>query len=159
MCDCGSRAFEVTTCEEAVVQLANANGKTPARSIQTGSDGKCLDGSWGAVPMGCSAQSGGDWTAHFKRGDDTGEGCISDIYQLVCSGLSCTTATVATNATSTTTTAAIITTTAAITTTTSKSAVEQARLHFRSLINTTWYSFDLSRTYPHQQQQRRLPAP
>ena len=93
MCDCGLGASE-TECEEAVLQLADANGNTPARSMQTGSGGTCLDGGWGAVPVGCSAQSGGDWTAHFKRGPgtvnpDTVKRCINEMYQLICIGLSC----------------------------------------------------------------------
>ena len=119
VCDCGSSASE-TVCAEAVLRVAGANGNTPGRSMQTGSGGTCRDDSWGGVPVGCSAQSGGDWTAHFKSGPDTGEGCIYEMYQLICSGLSCTTAA----------------TTATISTTRSKLVVEQARLDFGSLINT-----------------------
>jgi len=46
--------------------------------------GKCLDGSWGQVPLGCSVQSGGDRAAHYKTSGDTGPGCIHPHYQLVC---------------------------------------------------------------------------
>ena len=86
------------------------NGETPARSIQKGSGGTCRDDSWGAVPLGCSAQSGGDWTAHLKTGTETLEGCIYLIYQLVCSGLPCTTPTTTPSTTATTTTTTTTTT-------------------------------------------------
>ena len=46
--------------------------------------GRCGDGSKGQVPLGCSIQSGGDGTAHYKVSGDTGPGCISKAYQLVC---------------------------------------------------------------------------
>lgn len=42
----------------------------------------CTD-AWGAVPLGCSTQSGGDWAAHLKTGD-TSAGCTEQNYQLVC---------------------------------------------------------------------------
>ena len=58
----------------------------PRRTLQVGDGGKCLDGSWGQVPLGCSVQSGrgGDRAAHYKTIGDTGPGCISPVYQLVC---------------------------------------------------------------------------
>ena len=44
-----------------------------------------MDGSWGQVPLGCSVQSGVDWTAHYKTGNQgTGAACIHKNYQLVC---------------------------------------------------------------------------
>ena len=49
--------------------------------------GACGDRrTWGRHPLGCSALSGGDWTAHYKTSGDQGPGCIGEIYQLVCSG-------------------------------------------------------------------------
>ena len=48
-----------------------------------GSGGTC-EGAWGVVPLGCSIQSGGDGTAHYKTGGDTNDGCIADVYQLIC---------------------------------------------------------------------------
>ena len=56
----------------------------PRRTLQVGHGGKCLDGSWGQVPLGCSVQSGGDRAAHYKTSGDTGPGCIHSLYQLVC---------------------------------------------------------------------------
>ena len=56
----------------------------PLRTLQVGQGGSCSDGGWGQVPLGCSVQSGNDRTAHFKTSGDTGPGCISNIYQLVC---------------------------------------------------------------------------
>ena len=53
----------------------------------TGSGGPCLDGSMGSVPLGCSAQSGGDWAAHYKTSGVTGAGCVHEHYQLVCSNV------------------------------------------------------------------------
>merc|ERR1712151_852975 len=38
------------------------------------------------VPGTCSTQSGGDWAAHFKSGAPTQDGCVGQLYQLVCSG-------------------------------------------------------------------------
>jgi hypothetical protein len=54
-----------------------------------GSDGSCNDGAWGDVPLGCSAQSGGDWAAHYKT---SGVNCAGMLYQLVCRTASPTTA-------------------------------------------------------------------
>jgi len=58
----------------------------------SGSGGSCRDGSWGQVPTGCSAQSGGDWAAHLKTGPtdngyyqaDFARPCVHEAYQLVC---------------------------------------------------------------------------
>ena len=66
-----------------MVTLAESAGRAPARSMQVGTGGVCHS-SWGAVPVGCSAQSGGDWAAHYKRDGDTGQSCINTQYQLVC---------------------------------------------------------------------------
>jgi hypothetical protein len=40
--------------------LASVAGKISGQNIQLGSDGMCmcLGGSWGSVPLGCSAQTG-----------------------------------------------------------------------------------------------------
>ena len=82
-CDNGS--VVQSECEAASQIFATDAGKTQERSMQVGSGGKCLDGSWGQVPLGCSVQSGGDWTPHYKTGNlDTGVGCIHEHYQLVC---------------------------------------------------------------------------
>ena len=56
----------------------------PGRALQVGNGGKCLDGSWGQVPLGCSVQSGGDGAAHYKISGDTGKGCTANLFQLVC---------------------------------------------------------------------------
>ena len=52
------------------------------RTLQIGSDASCGVGGWNAVPSGCSAQSGGDWTPHFQTASKTCGG--ADSYQLVC---------------------------------------------------------------------------
>ena len=57
----------------------------PGKNLREGSGGRCLDGSWGQVPLGCSIQSGGDGGARFKISGDTGKECIHQMYQLVCS--------------------------------------------------------------------------
>lgn len=67
-------------CEAAGSILA----PNPGRALQVGNGGKCLDGSWGQVPLGCSVQSGGDRAAHYKTSGDTGPGCIHTAYQLIC---------------------------------------------------------------------------
>ena len=59
-------------------------GKIPKRNLQVGAGGHCMDGSWGQVPLGCSAQSGGDWAAHYKTDTDNGNACIHPWYQLLC---------------------------------------------------------------------------
>ena len=82
-CDYGHSAGR-SDCEDAVLALASAAGSKPKRSLKIGKGGTCLDRSWGQVPLGCSAQSGGDWTAHYKTNTDTGYGCIGKVYQLVC---------------------------------------------------------------------------
>merc|ERR1719159_1109780 len=84
-CDWGVSATQ-DQCEAAVQFLADQNDENPGRSLQIGSGGSCLDGSWGQVPGGCSAQSGGDWAAHFKTGTPTSAGCAHQAYQLVCTG-------------------------------------------------------------------------
>merc|ERR1712151_678141 len=76
-----------TECLGAVKQMATAHGATLGRNtLQEGSGGTCLDGAWGQVPGTCSTQSGGDWAAHFKSGAPTQDGCVGQLYQLVCSG-------------------------------------------------------------------------
>ena len=83
-CDYGISVPQ-SKCGAAVHHFARIAGQIPARSLQVGSGGSCLDGSWGQVPLGCSAQSGGDWSAHYKTGGvDHNEGCIHELYQLVC---------------------------------------------------------------------------
>ena len=52
--------------------------------MQVGSGGQCSDGSWGQVPLGCSINSGGDKTPHYKTSGNTGKGCIHEHYQLIC---------------------------------------------------------------------------
>ena len=51
--------------------------------MRWGKDGTCDGGGWGDVPRGCSAQSGGDWAAHYKT---DGVNCNGGAYQLVCTG-------------------------------------------------------------------------
>ena len=78
-CDIGNTVPQ-DECEAAGLKLS----PNPARRLQVGSGGSCMDGSWGQVPLGCSVQSGNDRAAHFKTSGDTGPGCISQDYQLVC---------------------------------------------------------------------------
>jgi len=73
-------------CNGAVRHLAPSN-KPEVRGLQVGSGGSCHDGSWGQVPNGCSAQSGGDWAAHFRTGSTEStksSNCVLPLYQLVC---------------------------------------------------------------------------
>merc|ERR1719161_1295810 len=84
-CDAGSPAPEAH-CQQIVKEFASDIGKTPGRGLQIGAGGGCMDGGWGQVPLGCSAQSGGDWAGHFKKSGGLGAGCIHSAYQLVCSG-------------------------------------------------------------------------
>eukprot|EP00808_Paulinella_micropora_P020117 g52821.t1 len=92
-CDYGVQAA-VSECQAAVELLASQAGMRPGRGIQVGSGGACNDGGWGAVPLGCSAQTsnwgtaGGDWSAHFKT---SGVHCPHPAYQLVCGSPGCTT--------------------------------------------------------------------
>jgi hypothetical protein len=81
-CDSGRPANQ-NECQAAVEQVAGTHGATPGRTLQVGSGGNCGDGGWGPVPPGCSAQSGGDWAAHWKT---SGVNCPSNAYRLVCSG-------------------------------------------------------------------------
>ena len=78
-CDYGETVPK-NECEAAGRKLS----PNPGRTLQVGRGGKCLDRSWGQVPLGCSVQSGGDRAAHYKTSGDTGPGCISELYQLVC---------------------------------------------------------------------------
>jgi len=87
-CPAGQATVSQGECQQAVATLAMAAGRVPGRDMQVGSGGACLDGSWGEVPLGCSAQSGKDWAAHFKTSGATGEGCVHAIYQLVCTAAS-----------------------------------------------------------------------
>jgi len=80
----GGESVSSALCDLAVHNLAAAAGETPARSMVSGSGNGCLDGGWGQVPTGCSAQSGGDWAAHFKTGAVQSYGCVHQAYQLVC---------------------------------------------------------------------------
>ena len=72
-------------CEAIANGLAKAAGRTPRRILQVWGNSGCLDGDWGQVPMGCSVQTGGDWTAYYKTSDtDSGDNCKNTLYQLVC---------------------------------------------------------------------------
>ena len=87
VCDYGVSVLQ-NECESAALQLTP---RTPGRQMVVGEyvgelEKGCRDGGWGQVPIGCSVQSGGDWTAHYKTSGDTGAGCIHEHYQLVCSG-------------------------------------------------------------------------
>ena len=84
-CDYGASVNQ-SKCNDSVHRFALAAGRTPGRPLRVGSGGTCLDGTWGQVPVGCSAQSRGpgDWTAHYKTTGDTGKHCVNPMYQLVC---------------------------------------------------------------------------
>ena len=74
-------------CEAAVTSLAAMFGAAPARILQLGSGGTCIDSGWGSVPLGCSAQTAdwsptADWSAHFKS---SGVNCNNGDFTLVCS--------------------------------------------------------------------------
>lgn len=80
-CDYGTTPPQ-NKCLEAANILATEAGKTMGRAtLQVGSGGTCNDGGWGQVPSGCSVQSAGDWTAHFKT---SASDCAHSAYQLVC---------------------------------------------------------------------------
>ena len=81
-CDIGEKITSSSECGTAVAQLAASVGTTPGRSVQVGSGGTCGVEGWGWVPIGCSAQTGGDWAAHFKT--EPGSNCGTDVYSLVC---------------------------------------------------------------------------
>ena len=66
------------------MSLASVANRTPARGMVIGSGGTCNDNSWGTIPLGCSAQTGGDWTAHYIM---DGPNCNNGNYQLVCSAV------------------------------------------------------------------------
>ena len=55
-----------------------------ATSLQVGSAANRGSG-WRSVPDGCSAQAGGDWTAHYKSGSSGESGSYTSLYSLVCS--------------------------------------------------------------------------
>ena len=78
-CDFG-KTVNKDECEAAGFELS----PKPKRGLHVGSGGSCLDGSWGQVPFGCSVQSGGSGSTHYKTSGDTGPGCIHQHYQLVC---------------------------------------------------------------------------
>ena len=79
-CDYGELVAQ-SECEAAVAILAARDGATPGRTMQLGSGGACSDGLWGDIPLGCSAQTGGDWASHYKS---SGSNCPSAGYRLVC---------------------------------------------------------------------------
>ena len=54
---------------------------TPSRNLQLGSG--CTDG-WENVPLGCSVQSVGDGTAHYKVSEDANCPSSHANYQVVC---------------------------------------------------------------------------
>ena len=79
---CGLQIVGVRAIVELFVRLLPP---THSRS-RVCSGGGCNDGGFGSVPLGCSVQSTGDWTAHYKAGTDPTPGCIGAAYQVVCSG-------------------------------------------------------------------------
>jgi len=85
ICDFGNPTPK-DQCDYAVATLAKAAGKKTTKRplVVPMGVGSCGDGGRGDVPVGCSAQSGGDWAAHYKETGVSGKGCHSNIYQLVC---------------------------------------------------------------------------
>ena len=84
-CDAGEGANS-SQCSDAVQFLASAVGQSPGRSMKSepdsGPESMDSDEEWDSVPVGCSVETGGDWTAYFKSArEDYNHG-----YQLVCSG-------------------------------------------------------------------------
>merc|ERR1712222_127982 len=77
-CDFGTPVSK-DECETSVAYLAYAVHRLPRRTLRNGNskgkNGECLGGGWGNVPAGCSAQTGGDWAAHFKTGPESEPGC------------------------------------------------------------------------------------
>ena len=55
-------------CEAVLFPGAGGGQDARRRSMQTGQQRapSCAHAWWGIVPVGCSVQSGGDWTAHYK---------------------------------------------------------------------------------------------
>lgn len=72
-------------CLNAVSALTHAAGIQRGRTnMPVGAGGRCNDGGWGSVPLGCSSQTGGDHAAHWKSG---GINCNGHrVYSLVCTG-------------------------------------------------------------------------
>ena len=68
-------------CKTAAALYYAKYGKSSRRGLQVGEGGVCNDRSWGFVPIGCSVQSGGDWTVFLKL---SGVNCPSTGYQLLC---------------------------------------------------------------------------
>ena len=83
-CDYGTVVGK-SECESAVRTLAKNAGKFPSSSMVVGVGRTCGGYGWGHAPLGCSAQSGGGWAAHYKTDGDSGERCMRKMYQLVCS--------------------------------------------------------------------------
>ena len=78
--DAQLRTVPQADCAAAVQSLLPA-GTTMGRNLQVGDEGGCVEGGWGVVPHGCSAQSGGDWAPHFNTNGST---CPGNGYHLVC---------------------------------------------------------------------------
>ncbi|CAD7943991.1 unnamed protein product [Amoebophrya sp. A120] len=98
-CDHGEPVKEAE-CEHAVTLLRRRFGGPVIPDIAVGEGGRCGDGAWGEVPMGCSVRTGHydsngqhsydkAWRPYYKGGDPP-EGyysyadCIGQQYQLVC---------------------------------------------------------------------------
>eukprot|EP00928_Gymnodinium_smaydae_P010029 TRINITY_DN13769_c0_g1_i1.p1 TRINITY_DN13769_c0_g1~~TRINITY_DN13769_c0_g1_i1.p1 ORF type:complete len:1592 (+),score=293.52 TRINITY_DN13769_c0_g1_i1:39-4814(+) len=85
-CDYGDNVNELK-CLEIGRLLAQQSGNDKYQmTLVVGNGGMCNEEPWGGVPAGCSVQSGTDWTAHFKYGEPTKEGCVNGRFQLVCTG-------------------------------------------------------------------------
>jgi hypothetical protein len=78
-CPCG-RGATGNECEAAARTLTHQYGRVPGRSMTVGA--------WSWVPLGCSAQAGGDFAAHYNTNSWSHP---SSIYRLVCTnnGVAC----------------------------------------------------------------------
>ena len=94
-CEAGTLPATRDECAIAAALLAAEAGQTPTRSMQVGSSPNCgSSGScgcywiypWQAIPLTCSVQTGGDWTAHYKTSEafEPPARCMNTAYQLVC---------------------------------------------------------------------------
>ena len=82
-CDYGVLATQ-SECASAVAALASVANRAPGQGIQVGwvgNGGTCNNNGWGRIPLGCSAQTSFDWTAHYKQ---SGPNCNNGDFQLVC---------------------------------------------------------------------------
>ena len=83
-CGEGSSTASLAECAEAVASLTSVSGSSTARALVQGSGGRCGDGGWGDVPLGCNFGTSPSWDGRGRFKTSGPGNCVNTAWRLVC---------------------------------------------------------------------------